>query len=408
MRTSQRILALATVLLLAACGAPATTTKPSGGATAGGVGAVLAPPTAAPAAALTPERERLLRDLVARANQEGSLEAEVNDSAMPAAGAIKDAFVNKFKPYGLNVAVNVGAGQQPAVWANAQAAIAAGAAPQFDAMLGQDDSEVLPRMKDGMLQRIDNWQELLAAIDPGVASGRVKPEERSPEPFTGQGFIFDDRLKIMLYNTELTSPDRLPKTYVEMADPRFKGQYPVPPWPTTFGTGVVYYGKDRWLEILTGIGQNATGVATYTAGAQQMLAKQITFQHDNLGDYYTQKSLGANVPVDYAWFGDFTGLNTQYYVVPQRAKHPAAATLFAMYMATDEGRASMAPAYTGINVRAGHLPVDDHIRQGIAESKTKVVDFFSTPDARATLEWFQTPDGDAYVDRMSKALSRRG
>ncbi|HEY7064455.1 MAG TPA: extracellular solute-binding protein [Chloroflexota bacterium] len=399
MSTARQIAAVVVLVLIGACG-PGNAAAPAAPAAAS------APKAAAPT--LTPERERLLRDLVARANQEGALEAEVTDSAMPAAGAIRDAFVNRFAPLGLNVTVNVSAGQQPQIWANMQSTVAAGGTPTFDAMLGQDDTEVLPRLKDGMLQPIENWQEVLAAIDPAVADGTVKPEQRSPDPLTGYGIHFDDRLKIILFNPEVMPKDQLPRTYLDLTDPKYKGKFAVPPWATTYNMGALIYGKDRWLDAVTEIGQNASGVATYAQGAQQLLSRQIAFQQDNLGDYFTQKSLGANVPVDYAWFADYTWLNRQYYVIPQRARHPAAATLFAMYMATDEGRAAWAPAYIAVNVQAGHLAMDDQIRQSIADSGTKVVDYFSTPEGRAMVEWFGTPEGDAYVDRLTKALSRRG
>src|SRR5581483_3609597 len=220
MGIAKQVAALVVLVLVSACG-------PGGAANPAAGGAGSAPKAAAPA--LTPERERLLRDLVARANQEGALEAEVADSAMPAAGAMRDAFLSRFAPFGLNVSVNVGAGQQPTIWNNAQAAIAAGGAPQFDAMLGQDDTEVLPRLKDGMLQPMANWQELLAAIDPLVADGTVKAEDRSPGPLAGYGIHFDDRLKIILFNPEVMPKDQLPKTYLDLADPRYKGKFAVPP-----------------------------------------------------------------------------------------------------------------------------------------------------------------------------------
>src|SRR5262249_7317960 len=301
----------------------------------------------------------------------------------------------------------IGAAQQPAVWAAAQAAVTSGAAPQYDAMVGQDDSEILPWTKRGQLQRIDNWQELLAAIDPAVADGRVKPDERSPEPFSGYAFHFDDRLKILLYNPEMVTKDQLPKAYPDLAEARYKGQFVVPPWSVAYGTGAIFYGKDRWLDTLGAIGQNAAGVATYAAGAQQMLARQIAFQQDNIGDYFTQRSLGPNVPIDYTWFTDFTGWNLQYYAIPQRAKPPAAATLWVLYTSTDEGRGSWAPAYTAINIRSGHLPIDEQTRQSSAESKTKLVDWCSTPDARTMIDWLETPEGEAYIESSTKALSRR-
>src|SRR3954470_15819028 len=114
--------------LLAACGGAPRATTGASSATAG------APSATAPA--LTPERERLLRDLIARANQEGSVEAEVPDTAMPAAGTLRDAFVNRFAPLGLNISVNIGAGQQPQIWANVQTTLAAGGTPQYDALVG--------------------------------------------------------------------------------------------------------------------------------------------------------------------------------------------------------------------------------------------------------------------------------
>jgi ABC-type Fe3+ transport system substrate-binding protein len=398
MHIGKQLAALALILVLSACG--------SGTAAPTDAGAAAAPKAQAPA--ITPEREKLLRDLVARANQEGTLDAQVNDTAMPAAETLRNAFRQRFAPYGLNVTVNIGAGQQPAIMANAQAMIAAGSPPQYDVLLGQDAGEILPFLRRGYLQPIADWQELMAAIDPAVADGSVKADERSPDPFTGYGFVFDDRLKIMLFNPDLITRDQLPKTYLDLAEPRYKGQFLVPPWPTSYANGVMVYGKDRWLDALTGIGQNASGVATYGAGAQQILARQVAFQQDNLGGYFTQKALGATVPVDFAWFQDFTSLTSQHYTIPLYSRHPAAATLWTLFMTTDEARAALAPAYVAVNIRNGRLPLDDEMRKSLVDSKTKIVDWFTTAEARAMLDWLDTPEGLEYQEKMTKALSRRG
>ena len=62
-----RILAMVALLVVAACGAPSGATTATGG---GGAAAAPARAQAPQAPALTPERERLLRDLIAKANQE--------------------------------------------------------------------------------------------------------------------------------------------------------------------------------------------------------------------------------------------------------------------------------------------------------------------------------------------------
>ena len=81
------------------------------------------------------------------------------------------------------------------------------------------------------------------------------------------------------------------------------------------------------------------------------------------------------------------------------ARHPAAGTLFSLFMSTDEARAALAPAYIALNTRSGYLPLDVQIRQSLADGNTKLVDWFSTPEARTLLDWLAQPRGNEYQER---------
>jgi len=406
-------------LLLAACGGSSQTAAPASsaaaatsGAAAGSSGAsgssLAGQPQASAGAALPPgaANSDLVKSLIARANQEGSLAVETVDSSMPAAGTIKSGFIQAFQPLGLHIDVQVGAGQQPAVWANAQAAISTGVAPQYDAMLGPI-SEVYPYFKENLLQPIDNWQELVTAVNPSAANGTVKIDNYSPAPLAGKALLFNELYKVMIYNSTV-SQDKLPTSYADMTNPKFKGRFYVPPWSGAYDYGIFAYPKDKWLEMAKQIGQNAADVQTYPAGIQKILAGNADFQQDNLDDYFTQKALSANSPVAYGWFNDITAIDLQFYVVPVKAKHSAAATLFAAWATTDAARANWSPSYVAVNLRTGHLPQDEAVRKSLDAAKPKIGGVLDSPDGLATLDWLSTPAGQAYEKALVQGLTKRG
>jgi ABC-type Fe3+ transport system substrate-binding protein len=396
-------LLLGTSLFLAACGGGGQAAPASSGAAPAGSTAAQASGAAAPASAAT---SQVVKDLIAKANQEGSLAVETVDSSMPSADHIKSGFQQFFQPLGLKIDMQVGAGQQPAVWGQAQTAMATGTATQFDAMLGPI-SEAYPYYKDNLLLTIDNWQEVVKAVNPAAANGSVKIDDFSPAPITGKALLFNELYKVMLYNSNL-SKDKLPKGYADMPDPKFKGRFVVPPWGGSYDFGILAYPKDKWLDLARQIGQSAASVQTYPAGIQQILSGSVDFQQDNLDDYFTQKALSPNAPVAYGWFNDLTAIDEQFYVIPAKAKHPAAATLFAAWATTDAARATWGPNYMAVNLRTGHLPQDEEVRKSLDAAKPKVSSFFADKDSLGQLDWLLTTDGQAYDKQLLQVVTRRG
>ena len=87
--------------------------------------------------------------------------------------------------------------------------------------------------------------------------------------------------------------------------------------------------------------------------------------------------MNAGVPLDYKWFTDITPVEQQFYAVPLRSKHPAAATLFALWSTTDAARASYAPTRIWLNLSTGHTENDEAVKKTLDHVKPEVVSLTS-------------------------------
>src|SRR4051812_34528446 len=131
--------------------------------------------------------KKLLAELVQKANQEGKLVATVQSSwghAMLL--GLADAFK---KHFGLTIDVSLTPVASARQFPIEIAAIKAGAPPTYDVMQG-DDAETIQLTGAGGVQPIANWKELLAAVNPAVASGAITYDQVSHGPLAGASFHF--------------------------------------------------------------------------------------------------------------------------------------------------------------------------------------------------------------------------
>jgi ABC-type Fe3+ transport system substrate-binding protein len=385
-----------------ASGAPASAERPSQSSPAG----LLAPSftdgassSGLPAAAMNSE---LLKGLIAQANQEGSVSVETVDSALPAADSVKQAFLQYFRPLGLNVDVQFAGGSQTPDWESAQTAINSGGAPQIDLLLGNATPQVYPFLS--ITAPIENWQELLKAVNPDAAGGRSNIEDYSPAPFTGQALLFCDYYDALVYSTQV-NPDSLPSNLSDFADPKYNGRLAVPAYGFyKFIPLLLVYGKDEALQMAKGIGANAAGVESSPSGIPDILAGSIDFQVDAIDNLITQRALNADIPLDYRWFTDVTKFEQQFYTVPLNSAHPAAATLFALWSTTDAARMSYAPTHVWLNLHTGHTTNDEAVKKTLENVNTAIVSLTST-ESLPTLRFLNTAEGQAYSDTFNHALT---
>ena len=235
--------------------------------------------------------------MVTKAKKEGVLDTAITSGIVKAQPRLVRAFNKRF---GMNIEINMARGSMSTKFlfnfTGWEATLKTGGIPAFDALTGTGQEHV--KMKEaGFSTYIDNWETLLAEINPLVGSGKVKPEEVSPAPFSGYSFMWSTRSRSFLYNKKLISQDKLPKRVADLADPKFKGMFAVPPWTSMWEIGILIYDKDKWLKIADQTGKNAGAVLRYGQGMDRMLLGEFAFQPTNSYYLLAEKSQRPNTRI---------------------------------------------------------------------------------------------------------------
>jgi ABC-type Fe3+ transport system substrate-binding protein len=346
---------------------------------------------------------RSLDALVAEAQKEGGLRAHIIDTARPEASKIADAFSKRF---GLSN-VTIGIENESTAFQKARTAIKAGSAPDFDVLVGEDGN-FFSFIKEGLLRKVDEWQEVLAAVNPAVSSNVVSPDRVGPGPFSGYAFLFATRDEALIYNTRLINASDLPQTHLDFANPKYKGKFTLPPWSTNFTPVILVYPKDSWLQSVDAIGKNAGAVLYPQEGLNRMLQGDFAFSLMHYFYYSTAKAKDPNVPLAATFLKDAVFSFRVLYGVPTRSKHPASATLFALWMTSDGSRELMQPSLYQANVETGQTKLDEAVRAALKASGAKVVSWFADSKSQAEFEWVTTTDdGKKYNQAIGQALTQR-
>jgi ABC-type Fe3+ transport system substrate-binding protein len=348
-----------------------------------------------------------LSELAAAANKEGALNAAVisslNGRAHPKLAA---AFKKRF---GLDIDVTITNVRSTTQYGRAAATTKAGATPTYDTMEGSELSNI-QLLGVGGAQKIENWQALLAEINPMVGSGKVKPEQISPKPFTGLGFKYMSRVKGLLYNPKLISESDLPKTHSDLGNPKYKGMWTQPPWTSHWEVGPLIFpklGKEKWLEVVRKAGKNSGAVEAASKGVQRILLGEFAFGLANTYEALRAHDLDPDAPIAVTYFQDYNQTNSGYYIVRKGARHPAAATLFAIWMGTPEAKSIWQPITYGTQFLWGESKLDRTIRNLINKSHARVVDYLENDESLALLEWYGTEAGRKYSNALAQAIRGR-
>lgn len=383
---------LAAAMLLTACGGSAAPATASAGANS---------PSSSNADL---SGKQLLNKLVAQAKQEGELDTATTTEQTSRVPELKDAFNKRF---GLNINVNVALGDQAGKMAKLITTLEAGSRPEYDALTGSENDLIQVDGK-GYVTAIDGWDKVLPEINPGVRDGSIKPDDVSPPPFGGKAFVWSTRSKALLYNTKLIQPDQLPKATVDLADPKYKGKFPVPPWTDTWELGIrIHTDKDAWLQTLDQIGKNASTVIDFNPALNRILLGEFQFMPMNSYYVWDVKAKDPQAPLGISWFTDYTPYSKVLFLVPKNSKHPAAATLWSMWMGSPEAEAIWQPAAHEENIAFGLSDQDKLARQSLKDSGSKPISWYDSPDTIEQLKWWSTPEGTAYRGKIKEAVTQR-
>ena len=346
--------------------------------------------------------DKLLAELVQKANQEGRLVATVQSSwghvLLP---RLIDAFKKRFN---LRIDVSLTPVASARQFPIEIAASKAGAPPTYDVMQG-DDAETIQLTGAGGFQKVENWKELLSAINPGVASGKVTAAQVSHGPFEGSSFHFMANIKQLVYNPNVIKLADLPKTHVELGDPKYKSKFAQPPWTAHWETAPAVFdeqARGKWLDVVRAAGKNGI-VLSEVEGTQRVVLGQYQFALAQ--DAYVRQVLAKDPqsPIASTFFQDYNKLNAVYYSVRTKARAPAAAALWALWMTTPESQAIWQPENKSFQP-FGTSAIDVAERDAIERSHAPVVGYLDNDKTVALLKWQQTQDGARYLAAIAKAI----
>ena len=159
--------------------------------------------------------------------------------------------------------------------------------------------------------------------------------------------------------------------------------------------------------VLEMIGKNSAMVLHPTQVRNRLLLGEFAFFPGNLYHYTEAKAKYPKAPIGYRWFKDGTGTTKLYFTVPKGARHPAAGTLFALWMGTPEAEAIWQPTTFHSNIRWGQSDQDKMVRKNLKESGYPILSFYDSPKKMKLLKWFGTLEGKKYRRKIAKLVRQR-
>jgi iron(III) transport system substrate-binding protein len=216
--------------------------------------------------------------------------------------------------------------------------------------------------------------KLLAPVDASTLA-HTPAQYNSPQ---GDWVGVSARVSVLDYNPSLISASELPKTALEMADPKYKGKIAIAPGETDFQpiiTAMIHaYGTEAATHWLEGVKSNAGSSHTYPDNetvATQINRGQIAFGLINQYYWYRMKAqLGAShIHSQIAYFAPHDPgyvLNVSAAAVLASSKHPSAAQRFLDYLTSRAGQHILAhsdsyeyPIASGVTTAEPETPLHD-------------------------------------------------
>ena len=274
-----------------------------------------------------------------------------------------------------------------------------GVAPTYDVQF-DGATGLIQLLEVKGVKRIDNVELLLSEIAPQALPVL---NQISPGPFKERAFTFGDWIGAIIYNPKLISATELPKTFKELADPKYKGMFAIPPWTSDAVAALLVYSNEEVLETAKGIGAHKVAIERDVAAINRMLLGEFKFVVALAQYYYLHKAKDPNAPIGIAFSRDFARLERAMYFVREGARHPNAATLFVLWHLSERGNQIYEKATSTPSLYLPSSKIGQEVSKQIKANSVKLVSFFDSEESLNKLRWLATPEGKSYLQQLSNA-----
>jgi ABC-type Fe3+ transport system substrate-binding protein len=256
----------------------------------------------------------------------------------------------------------------------------AGAPPTSD-LLTLEPAIAADGIKAGVLEKV-NWEALLPE---GVLRNAILGTPPQDERLYGYGLIaYSGRIGLM-YNPEKVAARDVPKTFIGLADPKWKGRTALFTYVDAWALRAFAEGnKEKMMNDLRAVLKNGAVRGRYADEYNRYLLGEVWLAFISTSHYKLAMDKGAPV----AW-QSIEPVQLQEYsmVLTKGMRHPNAAKLVALYLAGPEGaKFVLEEGGAGNYLYPGNFEYDLHqqeIKQGLrnfSSSQSRIADFVRSED----------------------------
>jgi len=228
--------------------------------------------------------------------------------------------------YGLNTTIRRTVGpSMPQLAATLGQEVQAGRKPQTDLFLGSD-IHIATLHRAGALETVD-WQALDGRIPAtAIAEG-------------GAGIAYGSSFSGMTYNESLIPAAEVPRTLESLLEPRWKGRIASTPYAAGFPqlARATAWGEPRTVEYVRKLSDQVGGLIR-CGEYERLLSGEFVLYALNCGVASDQVAHRDGMPIGFSIPADAPAVSYYAWGVPKGSAQRNTATLFALFMVSEEGQ----------------------------------------------------------------------
>ena len=261
--------------------------------------------------------------MIEGAKREGSLSAKLRTGLTETSMTRLEREIRQ--KYGVSLKITSSpSGNMPKDLSEAVMELKAGVPPSYDVM-NFLDSFVPVAMQAGVLERT-NWKPLI--------SENTNPKAVLDHPELLGAIVYYTGHLGLMYNSQKVPANQVPKSLADLANPRWKGKVGVFTFEETWARWAFILGKEKVFSAVEGILRNGAVRGRFVDLQNRFLLGELSLCFT--GSVYLKEAQDKGLPA--AWKTLNLG-EIQNFTLSLRkgAKHPNAAQLVAIYLASPEG-----------------------------------------------------------------------
>lgn len=232
--------------------------------------------------------------------------------------------------FGVDLDIKISGGRQTQALGNTIMEIKSGTPPSFDLMhmaLGLVLGSARPR---GAEDTNIDWQSLI--------TGDVDSELYIPAPINYMspwGYV-----NTLSYNSEKVAAKDLPKSYMDLADPKYKGKVGWVGYSSANADFVYCMGisAEEGVKFISDLVANKAVMGSFQDIARRVMLGELMFAYGSSNEFNQIIMADPNSPIKFHITQDFLEVNEYSDMVVQKAPHKNAAILAVLFLCTPEGK----------------------------------------------------------------------